>query len=232
MATSKSSGYVTFMTIMNDNSQESTTKLHKALGLVALIICISSCTYQLTNLKSASPNNIRSIFVEAVYDTATEPAPHELLWDEIQRAIAANGQLRLSGPNEADAILRAHIVKVQMGKAGERKAPVVSRRSTEPDVFAGQQQPPTPGQLRDISIADDHYMKTSWSSVVQVEVWDLTTRKLILQRQYPLSGEIPTIRGDVPAEIHHLRNEESFQHGFANASRSIAERIVGDLLIR
>ncbi len=220
------------MTIMNNTRQESTRKLYKAAALVTWAAFISGCTYQLTNLKSASPNNIRTIYIEAIYDTSSEAAPHELLWDEIQRAIAANGQLKLVSSYEADAVLRAHIVKNQMGKAGERKAPVVSRRTTEPDIFSGQQQPPTPGQLRDISIADDYFMKTSWSSVVQVEVWDLTTRKLVLQRQYPISGEIPTIRGDVPTEIHHLRNEESFQHGFANASRSIAERIVGDLLIR
>jgi hypothetical protein len=232
MATSNASSYGSFMTIMKNASQESTRKFRKLATLLVLAHCMVGCTYQLTNLKSSTPNNIRSIYVEAIYDTASEPVPHEVLWDEIQRAIAANGQLRLARPYEADAILRAHIVRAQTGKAGERKAPVAVRRTSEPDVFAGQQQPQTPGQLRDISIADDYFMKTSWSSAVHVEVWDLTTRKLVLQRQYALSGEVPTIRGDVPAEIHHIRNEESFQHSFGNASKAVAERIVGDLLVR
>lgn len=212
--------------------QVSTGKLYQASATWLAITMLTGCAYQLTNLKSSSPNNIRTIYVEAVYDTSTEAAPHELLWDEIQRAIAANGQLRLTKSSEADAVLRAHIVKTQTGKAGERKAPVAVRRSGEPDVFAGQQSPPSPGQLRDISIADDYFMKTAWSSAVQVEVWDLNTRKLLLQRLYPISGEMPTIRGDVPYEIHHLRNEESFQYSFLNSSKSVAERIVGDLLTR
>lgn len=219
------------MIIMIRKLQESRRKSIALVALASASFLFAGCTYQLTNLHSAAPNNIRTIHVEAVYDTSAEPVPHELLWDEIQRAIAANGQLKLVPSYEADALLRAHIVRTQTSKAGERKAPIASARRTERDVFVGQQSPPTPGQIRDITVADDYFMKTAWTSAAQVEVWDLTTGKLILQRQYPLAGEMPTVRGDVPTEIHHLRNEESFQHSFGNVSRGIAERIVSDLLL-
>jgi len=205
-----------------------------ALGLVAIFCAylLNACAYRLTNLHTSRPNNIRSIFIEGVYDTSGEAVPHERLWDELQRAFAANGQLRLTTAADADAILRAHIITSTIGKAGERKTSATKSKRRDPDVFAGQQQPPTPGALRDISVADDYFVKTGWQSAVQVEVIDLRTRQLILQRLYPISGETVAVRGDQPAEIHHVRHEESFDHSFTNASRGIAERVVTDLLVR
>jgi hypothetical protein len=175
---------------------------------------------------------MRRVYVEAVYNTAQEPVPHEVLWDELQRALAATGRLHLSTANDADIIIRTHLTQSSSGKAGERKSPANNKREPEPDLFSGQREPPGRGQLKDISIADDYFLKTSWSSTIEVEVWDLHTKTLLMRRQYALSGEIPTVRGDIPTEAHHLRNEESFYYGFSNSSRAVAERIVSDLLIR
>ena len=193
---------------------------------------MAGCAYRLTNLHAASPNNIKTIHVEAVYDTSAEAIPHEQLWDELQRAFAANGQLRIAPASEADAILRAHIINTQISKSGERRVETTKAKRKDPEVFAGQTPPPTPGQLRDISIADDYFLKSAWRSVVRVEVWDLTTRKLMLQREYPLSGEVTDVRGDQRTQIHHVRHEESLNYSFRNAARSAAERVVSDLTVR
>jgi hypothetical protein len=220
------------MDLMSPMPPQSRKKSNQITIWVTIWIFTSSCAYRLTNLHTVRPNNIRSIFVEAVYDTSAEPVPHEKLWDELQRAIAANGQLRLAPAKEADAILRAHIIKSTTAKSGERKVGLSKSKRKDPEVFAGQSQPPTPGGLREISIADDYFIKSSWQSLVLVEVYDLKTRKLLLQRHYPISGEILASRGDQYTEIHHVRHEESFDASFGNASRGLAERVVSDLLVR
>ena len=220
------------MLIMNASTSKFKRKAQFSGYLIFSALLWGSCAYRLTNLHTASPNNIKPIYVEAVYDTGAETIPHEQLWDELQRAFAANGQLRIAPASEADAVLRAHIVKTQITKAGERKVETTKRQHKDPDVFAGQNPPPTPGQLRDISIADDYFLKSAWSSTVRVEVWDLKTRKLLLQREYPLSGEVLDVRGDQRAQIHHVRHEESLNYSFRNAARGTAGRIVSDLTVR
>jgi hypothetical protein len=195
-------------------------------------VLVSSCAYRLTNLHTIRPENIRSIYVEGVYDTSAEPIPHERLWDELQRAIAANGQIRLAAPNEADAVLRAHIISTTSKKAGERKTSSVKSKKKDPEIFYGQTTPPRPGPLRDISIADDYFTKSSWSSRILIEIYDLRSGKLILQRNYPIAAEVQAVRGDQANEIHHLRHQESLGASFGNGAKSIAERIVSDLLVR
>lgn len=220
------------MTIMKSKREESTKKIALGCVIAGTFLAAQGCAYRLSNLHSITPSNIKTIYVEAVYDTGAEPVSHELLWDELQRAVAATGQLKLASATSADGILRAHVFNTQTLKSGERKPGAKGKARIDRDIFSGQQQPPGPGEMRDISIADDYFMKTSWSSVVQIELWDLNTRKLLLQRQYPLSGEIATIRGDQPTEVHHLRQEESLHHSFGLASRAVAERVVSDILHR
>ncbi len=222
------------MLIMNASTSQSRRKAQFSGFLILGIMLTGGCAYRLTNLHAASPNNIKTIHIEAVYDTGAETIPHEQLWDELQRAFAANGQLRIAPASEADAILRAHIVKTQIAKSGERKVETTAAKKLrkDPDVFAGLTPPPTPGQLRDISIADDYFLKSAWTSAVRVEVWDLTTRKLLLQREYSLAGEVLDARGDQRTQIHHLRHEESLNYSFRNAARGAAERIVSDLTVR
>jgi hypothetical protein len=226
---------VIVMNIKSHWASQSRTKSNPVaifLFLAPILALGPACAYRLTNLHTVRPENIKSIFVEGVYDTSAEPVPHEKLWDELQRAIAANGQLRLAKPEAADAILRAHVIKSFTAKAGERKVNLSKSKKKDPEIFAAQSSPPTPGVLRDISVADDYYLKSSWSSLVIVEIYDLRTKKLILQRQYPMSAEVAAVRGDQPTEIHHLRHEESFQASYGNAARSLAERVVTDLLVR
>ena len=224
------------MTIMNASTLESIKKSRITFFLTLWALAgagsLSACVYRLTNLHTASPNNIRTIHIDAVYDTSAEPVPHELLWDSIQRAIAANGQLKIAPSDTADAILRTQVISTQMSKSGERKTLSGDRKRKEPTLFSGQTPPPTPGQLRDISVTDDFFVKTSWSSSVRVELWDLNTKALLLQREYPMSGEVTAFRGDLPLQIHHLRHEESFNYSFGNATKNLAERIVSDLLVK
>jgi len=224
------------MPIMTSKTTESRKKSKNHLVWIFIAAAsafkLMGCAYRLTNLHTASPNNIKTIHVEAVYDTGSEVVPHEQLWDELQRAIAANGQLILSAPASADATLRAQIISAQIGKAGERRVANTNQKKREPDYLSGKSEPPGPGKLRNITVADDYYLKTNWQSVVRVELWDLRTGALLLQREYPMSGEVPANRGDVAAQIHHLRHEESFQSSFTNASRSVAEKVVSDILVR
>lgn len=224
------------MIIMNASSSESIKKSGQVcfFTLCTLILTFFQvgCAYRLTNLHTSSPNNIRTIHIEGVYDTSAEPVPHELLWDAIQRAVSANGQLKVAPADKADAILRAQIISTQMSKGGERKILNSDRRRKEVEVFSGQSAPPAAGQLRDITVTDDFFVNTLWTSAVRVELWDLNTKALLLQREYQLSGDVVAYRGDLPVQIHQLRFEEQFQYSFGNSANSLAERIVSDLLVR
>lgn len=224
------------MLIMTRKSRESRKKsiVHHLNAVVTLgvLLSLSACTYRLTNLHTSTPNGIRSVFIEAIYDTGAEVIPHEQLWDELQRAIASNGQLVMLPAKDADAVLRAQVVTTQFGKSGERRVAQTNRKSREPNYFSGQSPPPVPGQVRNLSVADDYYIKTRWQTNVRVELWDLRKQVLLLQREYPMSGEVLANRGDVSAQLHHLRHEESYSASFTNAARAVAEKVVTDILVQ
>jgi hypothetical protein len=208
-----------------------------ALGFVFVlpILLVTSCAYRFSNLHVKSPNKIETIAFESVFDSGGEVVPHELLWDELQRAFAANGHLKVSSLKSADALLRAHIRSATTGKAGNRNTH--SGTLKDPPLYDVKSDPRKPGELRDLSTARDYFTKSSTSFVVDVEVWDIKTRALILQRTYGGAFEAQAVLADAGAlsgvrEVTFVRHEESVQRGFARVSRNIAETVVSDLLVR
>ena len=73
---------------------------------ITLALTMTACSYRFANPSIAPPPTVRSIAVEAVFDTGRRVLPHDLLWDSLQEAIIVSGKLRLAAPQVADAYLR------------------------------------------------------------------------------------------------------------------------------
>lgn len=203
-----------------------------AILKAALIASVaSSCAYRLTNLHVQSPNHVQTIAIESIYDTTSEVLPHEQLWNELQRSFAANGHLKVTSVDKADALLRAHVRLATIEKSGELRENVRGELKKDIDLYQDRGPPIPPGTLRNLSVANTYYMKDRLGFFVDVEVIDLRTRQILLQRTYTRSFEAWAV-SETLNEISFVRHEESAQLGFAKASRSIAEVVVTDLLVR
>lgn len=200
-------------------------------GLLIAGLSLSSCAYRLTNLHVQTPNKIKTIAIESIYDTSSEVIPHDQLWNELQRAFASNGHLHLASTKSADALLRAHIKNASTLKSGDRPGNNGEARKKDIDLY-GAAGPIPPSANRNLSVATDYFTKDRLSMLIDIEVWDLKTRELILQRTY--SGSFDTLAarpGELP-ELMTIRHEESSERGVAKIARTIAETVVSDLLVR
>ena len=199
--------------------------------LIVACAVFTSCAYRLSNLNINSPSGIHSVAVEGVYDTSGEVLPHELLWSELQRAFAANGHLRLTTAKRADALIRAHISTASSVKSGER-SPSDSLSKNDPELFDGRKDPPAPSILRDLSTSHDFFKKETLSYSVEIEVYHLETKKLLLQRTYPVSAEILAAGRASSESLTFARFDEARTSAFQRLARAIAETVVSDLLVR
>lgn len=212
-----------------------------ATALFCCFFSFSGCTYRLTNLHIQNPDDIQSIAIESVFDTGAEVFPHELLWDQLQRAFAANGHLKVVSAKTADALLRAHVKTVTSVKSGNQITRTDSNTSRkDPDFFASSEKPEpvnikppsgSYGPLRDLTTASTLYEKDTTNFVVDIEVWNLESRKLMLQRSYSGSAESIAI---VPKseDFSLIRHDETQDRRITTVARQIAETVVTDLLVR
>lgn len=220
-------------------SIHSSERKNTALLATALSCCFFSffgCAYRLTNLHIQNPDNIHSIAIESIFDTGSQVIPHEQMWDQLQRAFAANGHLKITSAKHADALLRAHIKTTAIDKSGD----LVDRNSAntrrDPDIFEGKNpQPPllgSNGPLRDLTTAPRFYTKDATTFVVDVEVWNLETRQLLLQRTYTGRTEAIAVTQTLQQDLAFIRHDEIQDRSMTNVAKQIAETVVTDLLVR
>ncbi len=195
------------------------------------IISTSSCAYRLTNLHLKTPEKISTIAIESVYDTGREVFPHEHLWDQLQRAFAANGHLKLADVKNSDALLRARIKQSSIVKSGSEESANSGADKSDPTLYVGKPNPPSPNVLPELKTARKFYPKDLLTYSVDVEVYEIATHKLLLQRSYAVSSEILASRNE-PNSAIFIRHEESAERGVAKLAKQIAETVVSDLLVR
>ena len=192
---------------------------------------LSTCAYRFSNLYVVRPGNIRSIAVEAIYDTSKMPIPHEMIWSNLQQAIAVNGHLKLVPASEADAILR-----IQVQNSATRPSGVTT--STYQDLEE-QVIPPSGSEplgftnFKDLTTARAFYPKATNYLTIRAEVWHLTRKELLLERVYVIAQEFDAVRtGSVGFNNNFLRFHETQILSFSQMSKDIATKIVDDLLVR
>lgn len=199
-------------------------------GLVALM---PACAYRFTNEHIKRPQGIKTIAVEAVYDTSREVLPHEILWKSLQDAIARDGNLRLAPASSADAILRAHIRSAEITPRGER---IQNSPEDDPNVF-NRSLPEKPSKFKILTQAEEVRDAAALRLGVHVEVVHLRTRSRLMSETYSLGGRFRAVHADKRGTVttrsnDFLRYEEGVETTFAQLSESISRRVVRDLLIR
>jgi hypothetical protein len=208
----------------------------RSAKLLALAACVSAvlllpgCVYRFTNEHVVRPEGIRTVAVEAIYDTSREVIPHEMLWQALQDAFAVDGNLLLVSQRHADALVRAHIRDAFVGAAGDitTLGPEKDSKRDDPD------DPPGPADYRPLTRAGEIREDGRLSMVVEVEVWNLRTRTMLMRKVYPVAGTFRAayaIGGTTVPSNSFLRYQESLESRMQIMSTSIAKRVVQTLLV-
>jgi len=194
--------------------------------LASILVLISGCAYQFSNLKVKPPQGIRSIAIEAVYDTSQKVRPHDILWESLQRKFAANGKLRVTSVHEADAFLQAEIIEA---RSSQSKPIVTSNARDEPEY--DPTSPALPSSYRKLTQAAVLADNQKQSFKVIIKVWHLETKKLLFKKTYALgSGAYRLLDNTATKDNQFLRAEEAFQNHFQLMSNRLAGTVVTDLL--
>lgn len=200
--------------------------------LVVLILAqlISSCVYRFTNTRIALPSNLKKISIEAVYDTSREVVPHEILWQELQRAFAADGRLIITSADQADAIVLTHLTNADAAPSGGNT--LIGPRF-DPSTFPAK--PKSLGeidQLRNMRRAGETSAKEILSVGATIEIIDLRTRKVLFNKSYPVSDtyKIAISEDQASKGTHFLRYHEAREVRFKAISQQIAQRVVHEFV--
>jgi hypothetical protein len=199
-----------------------------ALAAVVSSVVSAGCAYRFSNKNLQTPEGIRTIAVEAVFDTSREVLHHEHLWSEIQKALATDGHLRLVPVSKADALVRAHIRAANFVPSGDT---LKNGPEDDPKVL-DREAPEAPTDFKVLTQAGKYRDKAVISTVVEVEVWNLRTRTLIVKRTYGVQDSLQTIHASItPKGNDFLRLEEATDAKFHALTRNVAQQLVRDLFI-
>lgn len=202
-----------------------------ALLTLAASIGLSGCVYRFTNLHVAAPEGIRTVAVESIYDASREILPHELLWEELQRTIAAEGHLMLANASKADALLRVKIKNARFSPTGTVVKPQ-SMTNDPATISSSQESLPSYREFRTLTEAAELMPSTAVMIEVDVQLWHLGNRRLLFERSYVQTESFLSVRPSTSPRNNHLRENEAFRADFARMAKAISERVVTDLLIK
>lgn len=193
-------------------------------------MALPGCAYRFTNLRFSAPAGVKKIAVEGVYDVSREVIPHDILWIELQREIAKTGKVVVDSAHNAEAIMR-----VKLARAGLRPTDSVPIQSATRYPKLNEPLPSTLEQLEQADILDmakatKRGSKESLAVQLEVEVWSLTSRKLLFKRGYSGSGEVESVTLDANGS-GYLKYEEKIARRFRQISKSLSRKIVSDFLL-
>lgn len=218
------------------NTTQSKFTMRLALWCLCFFeLALSGCSYRFSNLYAVAPRNIKSIAIEAIYDTSREVLPHEVIWQEIQHAFAADGHLQIAARQNADAILRVHIRSSIVAPTGDSS---LAQANKDDPVIEVEKDPPFPNEFRNLPQAAESRELMALTSIMNVQLWHLESRQKIFERNYSLAGSYRVQRDKdesgarLLANTHFLRSEEDMRGMIARATRGIADAIVQDITIQ
>lgn len=202
----------------------------RLIQLAVLCLPLAGCAYTFTNAHLQRPAGVESIAIEAIYDTSREVLPHEMLWQSLQNAFAADGHLRVVPEAAADALVRAHIKSAGIAATGTNQD---NKPIKDPRVFDGN-TPASPTAFKKLTEAGEYRNEGSIASVVEVEVWNLRTRSLLLKQTYSLADGFRAIHIGTPGVNEandHLRYQEAVDASFKTIAENVSRNVVRDLLV-
>ena len=203
------------------------------IACFAAITLTVGCAYRFSNAHVERPEGIRTIAIEAIYDTGREVLPHELFWEALQAGFAADGKLRLAPQDRADAYLRAHVRDAALVPVGS----IVKNPPERDPNIQGRVQLPQPTEFKPLAQAGELKTFGRVTAEIEVEVWSLRTQSLLMRRTYDLGQQFRAVHGFgkdavTPRSNDYLRYEEAFEAKVKLMAEDLANRVVRDLLVR
>ncbi len=213
-------------------------KHYTVVTAILMALILEGCAYRFANRSRRTPRGIKHIAVEAVYDTGREVLPREALWLSLQQAIATDGHLTLTAAKDADALLRIHLKSARVDATGSDLQNDLSSSNTkkdkDPKAFS-YGPPPLPQEFRNLTQTGQYRDKGTISAIVGVELIHLSTRKVVLKKDYPISPQFQALHaasGITTTENDYLRYDEASRASFKSASDNLARQVLSDILIR
>jgi hypothetical protein len=155
-----------------------------------------------------------------------------MLWEALQNAFAADGHLKVVPQASADALVRAHVKQAGVAHVGsDQENDLVVN---DPEVFDGT-RPNQPAEFKKLTQAGKYRDKGLLSAVVEVEVWNLRTRSLLMRRTYNVADVFQSLHFGNPSvgrPNDHLRFQEAEEASFKQMAQNISRSVVRDLLVR
>ena len=203
------------------------------IACFSAIALTMSCAYRFSNAHVERPEGIRTIAIEAIYDTSREVLPHELFWEALQASFVADGKLRLASQYRADAYLRAHVRDATLTPA----CSIVKNPPERDPKTEGRVKLPRPPEFKPLAQAGELKTFGSVTVAVDIEVWSLRTQSLLMRRTYDLGQQFRAVHGFgkdavTPRSNDYLRYEEAFEAKVKLMAEDLANRVVRDLLVR
>ncbi|MDA9951146.1 hypothetical protein N9D31_01100 [Oligoflexaceae bacterium] len=197
---------------------------------LSILVILSSCTYRFTNRHIKRPADIKTIGIESVYDTSSVVLPHEILWQELQSAFAADGKLKLVPVSAADAVVRAHI---QTAGFLPGRIERIDEAILDPDVNDPTETAKGDDytNFRKLTQAGEYTLEDYIKFGTRIEVVDMRNRNVLLNKVYSGRRQLKTSRGGNDAGSFFLIYQEAKQNRFRQISKQIAKKVVEDLLI-
>ena len=185
-----------------------------------------SCAYRFSKTRLVIPKNQRSIAVEAIYDVGENVIPHELLWESLQREIAWSGKFLLRSRNTADLYLRALVSR----SGSHQFESTASSTIRDPNVFIDPDTnlPRDPAKYLDLRSASVFSKRKRISVSIEVEIWDLHTRKKIFAKSYDLKQTLNMFSGRSTNESRFIRHEEDLEYSYQALFSRVAKQITAD----
>lgn len=203
------------------------------IACLSWVTVVTGCAYRFSNAFIERPEGIRTIAIEAIYDTGREVLPHEIFWESLQASFAADGKLHLAAQEKADAYLRAHILDASLTPSGS----IVKNLPERDPKIQGRVELPRPKEFKPLAQAGELKTFGQINTTIEVEVWSLRTQSLLMRRTYTLTQQFRAVHGFgkdavTPRSNDYLRYEEAFEAKVKLMAEDLANRVVRDLLIR
>ncbi len=193
--------------------------------LLILTALCQACAYQFSQLHTQIPGGLRSVAVEAVYDTSRDIIPHELLWSAMQNQIARSGHVLLTQQEEADGLVTIWLQKSSVNPAG-----TASREPLAKDPPISAPSKGRPDEYRNLRRAGSWTTDESVSYTVDIVLHDLRNGKVLKRQSYSLSSNFKSLR---PVTITStssgfLNYEEAMEARVKDLATQLAQKVVSD----
>lgn len=191
-----------------------------------ILVALCQCSYRFTNSHIYVPYGTRSIAIAPIFDSGRTVIPHDLLWSSLQQAFASNGHLVVKGVQNADLFLQAHL---KDSSVVEYDSDTTSKIQKTNMFLDGSGRPFFPNSYVNVRTADIFSKRERVSFNVEVEIWNLNSKKLLLKKEYPLSNNFNMSTITSTKESLYIRNEETLEFVIDSIAQDFARRVVDDL---